>query len=309
MARLVRTIPDVEVHVAQSAADARELLTEERYALLITDHQMPGETGVDLLEHVAVDFPETVSILVTAHQELEVALGAINRGHVYALLHKPWRTGELQLSVRRALERHALQLSLKEKITELQDANRMLAESRDQLARLYREASTDPKTGARSYRYFTDRLDEEVARSRRYERALALVLVDLDGFKEVNDTHGHTVGDHVLKDVVHMLRANLRVMDVLARFGGDEFALILPDTDLAGAEILSERLRERVGAHVFEPADPGAITISLGIAAMPPVTADSGEALFRLADDALYEAKHAGRNRFVVARGSDSINP
>jgi diguanylate cyclase (GGDEF)-like protein len=126
------------------------------------------------------------------------------------------------------------------------------------------------------------------------------MLIDLDGFKAINDTHGHLAGDAVLRDVSQALRASVRLMDVLARYGGDEFAVILPDTDLAGAATLGERLRSRVGDDQFQPVAQGALTLSVGVAAVPPHAASTATEMIELADRALYRAKRSGRNCCVI---------
>ena len=310
MARALSLLTDLtlEVDTASSAAEARALLDQDAYAVLITDHRMPEVTGVELLEEVAAQELVPVSVLVTGQTDMETALAAVNRGHVYGLLHKPWRHEELALLVRHAIERFELSSSLSIKIGELErtnrslgHANQMLAASHKEMKRLHEMAATDEKTGLKSYRFFSDRLEEEVARALRYRHCLSLALLDLDGFKAVNDRHGHVAGDGVLRSIAQMLTECMRMMDVLARFGGDEFALILPDTDLDGALVLGERLREQVREHDFEPARAGEVTLSMGIACIPVHGVRTAPALLELADKALYGAKAGGRDCCAVA--------
>jgi diguanylate cyclase (GGDEF)-like protein len=314
--RALRRLPNVSIDVAADTAEARALLEKHEYAVLISDKNMPGETGVELLEHAHVRHPNVIAILATAMTDMETALDAVNRGHAFGLLHKPWQLEELLLLVRQALEQHRLRRELHDKISELEranaglaHANELLAASNKELARLYELASTDEKTGTRSYRFFVDRLEEEVARALRYEHPLSLTLLDLDGFKSVNDAHGHVAGDSVLIGVAALLSESVRVMDVVARYGGDEFALILPDTDHSGACVLSDRLRQRVIDARFDPATRGAITLSMGIASIPIHEVTSGQELVRLADSALYRAKNQGRNRCVLARSARDDSP
>lgn len=169
---------------------------------------------------------------------------------------------------------------------------------RDLNTRLERLALTDDLTGLSNRRAFFARGAEEVKRARRFGTPLALFMVDLDEFKRVNDTHGHETGDRALQGVAARLRENLREVDLLARLGGEEFGILLPNTGASGALELSERLR-----RAFETELPGAgvtLTLSIGVAAFGKEAADL-DALLRAADNALYRAKNLGRNRVVFA--------
>jgi len=165
------------------------------------------------------------------------------------------------------------------------------------------QAVTDPLTGLYNRRYFDAALDGEIGRSRRFGGDVGLVMLDLDGFKPVNDEHGHAEGDRVLSEVAALLRTLTRDVDQLARYGGDEIAVILPETDLDGAELLAERVREGVEGLNLRPPGAGAplpVTASIGIAALPESAKDR-RALLRAADGALYRAKRGGGNRVVRA--------
>jgi diguanylate cyclase (GGDEF)-like protein/putative nucleotidyltransferase with HDIG domain len=169
-----------------------------------------------------------------------------------------------------------------------------LAVSNGEAARRLRAlAATDPLTGLANHRAFQERLAQEVARARRYERPLALVLLDLDHFKRVNDAHGHQAGDAVLAEVARRLSAAARGADLVARVGGEEFAWLLPDTDPAGALALAERMRHAVEILPFPGV--GGLTASLGVAGLD--REGDGQDLFRRADLALIWAKLSGRNR------------
>ncbi len=168
------------------------------------------------------------------------------------------------------------------------------------LDRLRSLAIADHLTGVHNKRYFVARLAEEVLRARRHGRPFALVMLDLDHFKRVNDTHGHDAGDAVLRELGALLRALARGDDVPARYGGEEFAVLLPDTDLQGAHAFAERLRVRVEAlDVIVRGVRLPITASLGVA-LHSGGGTSGDDLVKAADEALYRAKQSGRNRVVV---------
>jgi two-component system cell cycle response regulator len=170
--------------------------------------------------------------------------------------------------------------------------------------RLELAAVTDVLTSLPNRRRFEDSLATEIARSDRFGGSLALVIADLDDFKQVNDRHGHVAGDDVLRAFADAMRATVRDLDTAARYGGEEFALLLPGTDLAGAERVAERIRARMQARQVRTivGELIAVTASFGVAAYPdsPSQAD----LIAAADKALYRAKAAGKNRVEVAAGS-----
>ena len=301
--RLLEVRLKEEVAAAPGVQRARELLQAEgsAIAVVLTDYRMPGETGLDLLDYIAERHPYVMAILTTAYAELEVAIESINRGHVYAILRKPASNDEILVTVQQALERVELTRSLRDKIQQLERANAelrrayaQLEASQGEVLRLSEMAYIDAKTGVRSYRFFTERLQEEVARATRYSHPLTLILIDLDGFKPVNDRHGHLVGDVVLKDFADLLAGRIRGVDVLARFGGDEFAVLLPNTDADGAATVCARLAQQVRQAALGPLASGEVTISMGVAVVPDYPVGRGAALVKLADDALYRAKQRG---------------
>ena len=167
-----------------------------------------------------------------------------------------------------------------------------------------RESVTDDLTGLANRRGFDDRLVGEVERAKRFGHALGLVLLDIDDFKDVNDSFGHQQGDLVLREVAKVVRDSLREIDEPARYGGEELAMVLPETDLEGAYNLAERVRERIAAMMLPVGRDGdvlRITASFGVAAVPDTPADEA-ALIAAADAALYEAKRGGKNMSVRAQ-------
>jgi diguanylate cyclase (GGDEF)-like protein len=171
-----------------------------------------------------------------------------------------------------------------------------------QRQQFYQMSIKDELTGLYSFRYFKERLREEVTRARRYKMAGSLVIFDLDHFKAVNDTYGHPFGNVVLKAVAEILKGSVRQdVDLPARFGGEEMALILPHTNIEGAGILSERIRQRVESLPLEfEGKPVQVTISGGVSGFSQPE-DTAENVLERADVALYKAKEAGRNRIITA--------
>ncbi|MDA0335948.1 MAG: diguanylate cyclase [bacterium] len=162
------------------------------------------------------------------------------------------------------------------------------------------QAVIDELTGAYNRRYLDEQLAARLAEALRYGAAFSIGLVDIDHFKNVNDTHGHQVGDLVLAETAGIIRHQMRKEDLLARYGGEEFALMLPHTDRLGAAILAERIREAIAEHAFVvPSATISITISMGLASFPLDEVGNDAELLRVADTRLYEAKRGGRNQTV----------
>jgi diguanylate cyclase (GGDEF)-like protein len=166
----------------------------------------------------------------------------------------------------------------------------------ERIQELQRQASQDPLTGLKNRRRFEEDLRTELARSRREGREGALLMLDLDNFKQVNDTLGHPVGDRVIADIAGVLRSRMRMTDVLARLGGDEFAVVLPHCDPSEARLVGEEIGAAIRDHAPDEEAVPPITVSVGIAMFGPGLGADLEALEEQADAALYEAKRSGRD-------------
>jgi diguanylate cyclase (GGDEF)-like protein len=185
---------------------------------------------------------------------------------------------------------------------ELEQAKTRIHEQESVMAKLREDAYVDGLTRVPNRRALDKRLENELARAKRHERSLSVIMLDIDFFKRVNDAHGHDMGDKVLQVVAHILGECIRDTDFLARYGGEEFAIVLPETSAQQTRVLAERARQGVSKAVLKTDGTQVrVTVSLGIAEFCHDMEDTPEALLKRADDALYRAKDSGRNRVEVA--------
>jgi diguanylate cyclase (GGDEF)-like protein len=313
---------ECQILTARSGDEAVALFDElerdgESIAIVIADQIMPGMKGVELLEIVDRRLPTTMKILLTGQAGLDAVVDAINRAHLNQYIGKPWDETALLLDVESLLRQYRLAHENQQLIQSLSAKNQALLEMNRELeakiherthelaeanARLAQLAVTDGLTGLYNHRHFHERIALEVERSQRSGLPLSLLMLDVDHFKQFNDTYGHPAGDEVLRQLARVLADTRRANDVVARYGGEEFAVILVDTAKFTAAKVAERVRERTYGHDFSDAAPRSpkISVSVGVATYPDDGSDA-EALVRSADTALYTAKRAGRNRVVLA--------
>ncbi len=167
-----------------------------------------------------------------------------------------------------------------------------------------KQAYSDTVTGLPNRRALDERLEKEVFQARRTSYTFAVVMMDLDGFKDVNDTYGHAVGDQVLRTVFNYLATGLRSTDFLARYGGDELTLILSQTDQPAARLVVEKILEKINKFHFDTPNGGSIRLGLSAGiSLYPIHAATASDLLRSSDEALYHAKRHNRGSFTVARG------
>ena len=275
---------------ASNGASALECLAREAFALVITDIVMPQMDGLSFIKTAGQRGYQTAYIVMTGFAAWDPVIEAMKWGAA-DYLPKPVPIELLRLVVGRTL--HAQRLAV-----------------RAQQAELYEKlAHTDGLTELYNYRFFQQRLSVELNRARRFNRALSLIMADLDRFKAYNDVYGHQAGDQALRQLGGLLRRSSRRYDVVARYGGDEFAIILPETTKQRAGEVAERVRLAVESAAVEgdPQGPGShFTVSLGIATFPEDATEQGE-LIRKADLALYHAKSCGRNR--ILRYDEVLSP
>jgi diguanylate cyclase (GGDEF)-like protein len=270
---------------APSWTEALRLYRHSRPAVVVLDVVMPGVDGYKLARMFKSESAGFVPvILVTGLGDMDSRRRGMAAG-ADDFLTKPVSPVELEIRLKSMLR-------IKELTDQLHAANEALA----------RVAVTDPLTGLQNRRSLDDHLGRELDRARRYGSAFTLALLDIDHFKPVNDTYGHAVGDRILVLVSRALERLVRKTDVVARWGGEEFLVLAPETPAERALLLGERLREAVAMAASREAGLPPVTASIGLASSDAAPADGASELIERADRALYEAKRRGRNRCVDAR-------
>ena len=275
-----------EVETACDGPEAVKRLAAEPFDVLVTDAQMPGMSGFELAERVRRDLDRYVYvIMLTGLQDDRERLAGMQAG-VDDYLTKPLRPVTLTAQMIAAGRVVALHRTIEE-----------------QRRVLERQASHDGLTGVLNRLRLDTDLTDLVHLSVRYGRPFCLALLDVDRFKVFNDAYGHLAGDVALRTVADVLAAQVRETDTVYRYGGEEFVLLLPEQDLAGASVAVERARAAVQARQLPhpQSEHGVVTISGGLAASTSVLPLTGDGLLRAADLALYDAKAVGRNRLTVA--------
>jgi diguanylate cyclase (GGDEF)-like protein len=260
-----------------------KVMMDQAVDLVVCDLVMPRFDGIKFLQ-LKASRPELANvpvIILTAETDPERKAEILGRG-ASDYVNKPFHDKELLARVR-----------IHHKLKVLQD------ELREKNQLLETLSITDPLTLLFNRRYLMDRLEEQLARTARYGTAVSVVMIDLDRFKSINDTYGHPMGDEVLRNTSRLLRDEVRAVDVAARFGGEEFVLVLPQTDLEGAVKMAETLRKKIeslthhlGGQALRATASFGVACSLaGGAALTP------DGLLERADSALFAAKRGGRNR------------
>ncbi|WP_282607333.1 diguanylate cyclase [Pelagibius sp. Alg239-R121] len=287
-----RRLEDVEAFTFTDPVEALSWCAEHIPDLVMLDYLMPEMDGTEFLQHFRkieglIDIPVVV---ITAAEQKEALYSALEAG-ANDFLRKPVDDLELIARANNMLQLRARQLEL--------------AEANERLLVL---ATTDSLTGLANRRHFLDKLREEIARCQRYGRPFSVAMVDADHFKSVNDTYGHEVGDRVLKRLSNLMSGEVRDVDCVGRLGGEEFAILLPETEVTGAKIFCERLLTAIReTEVDTDEDVLRFTVSMGLTEVCKGE-EKTDVILNRADEALYEAKEGGRDRVVIhEQSSDKI--
>lgn len=297
--------PEAEFHYCSNPLEALETARKVQPTVILQDLVMPAISGLDLVRQYRAD-PATKNIpviVLSTKEEATVKSDAFRAGANDYLVKLPDRI-ELIARIRYHSAAYLSQIQRDEAYRALRKSQQDLVETNLELQRL---TNVDGLTGLSNRRYFNEYIETEWRQATRTREPISLLMVDIDHFKQYNDTYGHLAGDEVLRTVAQtVMRSFRRPKDLAARFGGEEFVVILPQTAAADLQALAEMVVSAVEAlnlpHSASSVG-GAVTISAGGATANPRTGESFVTLIEAADKALYEAKRMGRNRAVTGAG------
>ena len=262
-----------ELTRASSGEQAVALVEKEAFHIAIVDLHLPGMTGSELLNLIKEQRPHIQVIMITGYGTIRDAVECMKLG-ASDFITKPILLDHLHLAIARIVE----EVRLKEEA---------------ELASYYKTLSrTDELTGLYNFRHLVTMLKSEATRHIRYGRIMSLAMIDIDNFKDYNDSKGHEEGNELLSRLAHIFRHNTRNCDILARYGGEEFVIIFPETSLEEAVVVSERICGTVVVSLDA-------SVTIGIAGLPQHTKDFND-LLRMADKAMYWGKNHGKNQIVV---------
>jgi len=292
--RLLLTRAGYQTFECTTGSEARERLWKEPWDIAILDRKLPDMDGVVLCHEIKshAELRKRYIIMLTGEDEQEDKVEGLELG-ADDYITKPFQVAELLARVRAA-----------KRIVDLQ---KELLETNKRLELL---SITDGLTKLHNHRHFQDELNRAFDESARYERPLSLAMIDIDFFKKVNDTHGHAVGDDVLREVARLYRDSVRSTDLVARYGGEEFAVMMPETTMDDAAIFAEKIRSMIEATPIQTqAGPVTVTVSIGVASVPHSRIHSSKELIVAADKALYRAKRNGRNQVQAEKRKETHSP
>lgn len=283
-----------EVLLAADGITAIKQVKTNMPDIILLDLILPGLDGHEVcrwlkLEESTKGIPV---IMLTVKKDLADKISGLQVG-ADDYLPKPYNDLELNARIYASLRTKALQDELRAKNKQLEEL----------LYKVEYLAITDALTGLYNRRRFHDILQKEFERSKRYSSPVSLLMIDIDHFKKINDKHGHLAGDHVLLEVAQIIQKNIRDVDTAARYGGEEYIVILPNTEKNDALTVAERMRISIQNSSFQEINKDAITVSIGIAGLPEKHIDTEDKLIRSADLALYRSKQNGRNRTEISDG------
>lgn len=277
-----------EVTLAADGKSALKAAATGSFDLIILDLVLPDMHGNQICKWLKNNESTRLIpvIMLTSKSSINDRVTGLEAG-ADDYLQKPYNIHELEARIRACLRTKALQDELAEKNHELQSL----------LKEVERLALTDHLTGLLNRRQFSSTLQQEFNEFTRYKTPLACFLVDIDNFKSINDELGHHVGDTVLKEISTVMTKTLRNVDIVARWGGEEFVVLLPQTEPEAAKGAARRVLKEVSSHAYTGTGNRAITVSIGISHASHESVETAEDLVKTADEAMYQAKQNGKNR------------
>jgi two-component system cell cycle response regulator len=269
-----------EVKSALNARDALNLLETFDADMVLTDIMMQGMDGLELTKEIKAKFD--IDVMVMTGYSADYSYEEAVRAGASDFIFKPFRFEELDLRIKRVIRE-----------SEFKKERTLLLKEMEQLA------ITDALTGLYNSRQFFHQIKQEIKRYDRYSRSLSLMILDIDFFKRYNDTWGHLEGDKVLMHIGRIINACMRSMDTAYRYGGEEFAILLPETDLKMACVVGARIKDKIADEVFRP-EPGktqSVTVSIGASEL--VDGEDFTTFIKRTDKAMYKSKQTGRNKLT----------
>jgi two-component system, cell cycle response regulator len=281
----VLTPAGFKITLADSLVSAREQISMQAPDIVLLDRVLPDGEGLILLTELKSNsiYSDLPVIIITALDDLEQKIAGIECGADDYLI-KPVEHNELLARVRAGVRRYVTTTNLKRDLAEAQ-----------------KNTVTDQLTTVRNRYYLDTDLDYRCEQAKRYpERSFAILMIDIDLFKSINDIYGHLAGDNVLRIVANQLQKDARTADIVTRYGGEEFCVVLPETDMNEAHVIAERMRHSVESLKFTALGDQSVTISIGVAVFES-SSDEVVSLIARADKAMYSAKESGRNKVCVS--------
>ena len=270
-----------DITVATNGEEGFEKFQNSDFDLVLTDINMPKVDGITLTRMIREIDKRVPIVIITAYNQTDFLINSIDLG-VSNYILKPFELEQFMLAIKK----------VSNKLTDEKERNRLISEKihYDFLTKLYNR------------RYFNEVANNYFKSSMRKKESLCVIMIDIDNFKKINDIYGHLVGDEVLKELSSKMKQSVRSSDILARFGGEEFVILLPDTEQSGAVELAEKLRKEAHDIKIETKSKGVITftISLGISCLKHNEDSSIEDILKRADTALYDAKFSGKDRVKI---------
>jgi diguanylate cyclase (GGDEF)-like protein len=295
-----------EITLAEDGEDALEKFKRSWHEIVFSDIRMPKMNGIELLGAVKEINANTQFVIMTSHASIDNSIDALKKG-AFDYILKPFDDLDI---VTDAANRAIANLSGIRRQQYLLNTLARQNQELDHLNKEFREmAIRDGLTGLFNHRYAKERLDDEFDRAKRFGRDLTVLFMDLDHFKFFNDTHGHQAGDEILQILASLMTEAIRESDTLARWGGEEFIVIAPETGEEEGCLIAERIRTAVANHSFPNAEQqplGMVTLSIGVASRSEAM-EGPDKLVRRADDAVYSAKDLGRNKTIFCSGADQM--
>lgn len=286
--------------VSRNSAEALEKLKTNHYHVILADYSVGGNVIVEILSEIQKRKLTTPVVLIVDPNGEAQARNALKTGATDYFVKTQEELQKLPDRLWSIYRNYELRTSNENMMDEITFQNMHLLETNEKLRNI---SIRDPLTGLFNHRHLQEKLMDEFARAVRHSHPLSCILIDLDQFHEINEQRGHGVGDEVLKEAAGIVLSNSRISDFVGRFGGEEFAMILPHIDYQGAQEMGERLRKIFAEHAFlADTERISVTVSLGICSFPEDAMKHRGDLFNFSDQALFRAKSGGRNRVFLYR-------